>query len=355
MNNNGNTTFTGPLAAYTPFGITGVSTPMLAPFFADVDTRNSNSGVVQYGQSVIDGYNVFGVNWIDVGYYNRSTNKLNGFQLIITDRADTGAGNFDFTFNYDTIKWETGSASGGINGFGGSSASAGWINGTGMAYQFPGSQVSRTLIDGGSNALVSNSLNSNVAGCAVLPSLFLAPVVTVGTQRRRAAGGASAHAPLRAHPDPARHHQRGEGGIDDDEQPPRCVDVEQAAEPVADEGALVGRLPGAGAQGHFERGERADHAQPALHDDDGDGHEVQQAKAAVAHPAPAERAASQDEQQAGDDEQHEGDVQQQHGIGGESIWKGQNGRHRRAIRETMRHGTARRRACMTIPYPRISG
>ena len=164
VNNNGNTTFTGPLAAYTPFGITGVSTPMLAPFFADVDTRHHQSGVVQYGQSAIDGYNVFGVNWIDVGFYNRSTNKLNSFQLIITDRTDTGAGNFDFTFNYDTIKWETGSASGGSNGFGGYSASAGWTNGTGMAYQFPGSQVSRTLIDGGSNALVSNSLNSNVAG-----------------------------------------------------------------------------------------------------------------------------------------------------------------------------------------------
>ncbi|MGQ5489957.1 hypothetical protein ACUH78_14015 [Thauera sp. ZXT1-4] len=31
VNNNGNTTFTGPLGTYTPFGITGVSTPMLAP------------------------------------------------------------------------------------------------------------------------------------------------------------------------------------------------------------------------------------------------------------------------------------------------------------------------------------
>ena len=28
VNNNGNTTFTGPLSTYTPFGITGVSTPI---------------------------------------------------------------------------------------------------------------------------------------------------------------------------------------------------------------------------------------------------------------------------------------------------------------------------------------
>ena len=51
VNNNGNTTFTGPLSTYTPFGITGVSTPMLAPFFADVDTRADASWQVTYGAS----------------------------------------------------------------------------------------------------------------------------------------------------------------------------------------------------------------------------------------------------------------------------------------------------------------
>ncbi len=68
VNNNGNITFTAPLSTFTPFGITGGSLPMLAPFFADVDTRSGNT--VHYGTSTLGGHNVFGVNWIGVGYLN---------------------------------------------------------------------------------------------------------------------------------------------------------------------------------------------------------------------------------------------------------------------------------------------
>src|SRR5262245_49645796 len=39
VNNNGNITFDMPLSTYTPFGIVGTFTPIIAPFFADVDTR----------------------------------------------------------------------------------------------------------------------------------------------------------------------------------------------------------------------------------------------------------------------------------------------------------------------------
>lgn len=162
VNNNGNVTFDGPLGTYTPFGITGVSTPMLAPFFADVDTRTGN--VVTYGTGTISGKNVFGVNWIDVGYYSQNTDKLNSFQLIIVDRSDIGAGDFDFEFNIDKVQWETGDASGGSGGLGGTSASAGWTNGGGTFYQFPGSLVNGALLDGGTNALIASSLNSSTPG-----------------------------------------------------------------------------------------------------------------------------------------------------------------------------------------------
>lgn len=164
VNNNGNATFSGPLSTFTPSGITGVSTPMLAPFFADVDTRGAGSGLVQYGQDTIGGRNVFGINWINVGYYNSHTDKLNSFQLIITDRSDIAAGDFDFEFNYDNIDWETGDASGGSGGFGGVSAAAGWTNGAGAFFQFPGSLVNGALLDGGPNALISDSLNSQIDG-----------------------------------------------------------------------------------------------------------------------------------------------------------------------------------------------
>ena len=162
VNNNGNVTFTQPLGTYTPFGITGGTLAMLAPFFADVDTRAGD--VVTYGANTLGGKNVFGVNWIDVGYYSTHTDKLNSFQLIITDRSDISAGDFDFQFNYDEILWETGDASSGSGGMGGQSASAGWTNGAGDYYAFVGSLVNGALIDGGPNALTAGSLNSNVLG-----------------------------------------------------------------------------------------------------------------------------------------------------------------------------------------------
>lgn len=165
VNNNGNVTFDGALGTYTPFNLLTTATPMLAPFFADVDTRGAGSSLVQYGQDTLDGRNVFGVNWIDVGYFSAQSDKLNSFQLIIHDRSDIGVGDFDFEFNYDRIVWETGSASGGSGGFGGSSARAGWSNGVSNSYEIAGSAVNGALLD--SNAatgLIHNSLNSPVEG-----------------------------------------------------------------------------------------------------------------------------------------------------------------------------------------------
>lgn len=165
VNNNGNVTFTGPLSTFTPFNLLSTSMPIIAPFFADVDTRNTASGVVQYGQDTIGGRNVFGVNSIGVGYYNQRADKLNSFQLIMTDRSDIGAGDFDFEFNYDRIQWETGGASGGSGGLGGNSARAGWSNGVSAAYEIAGSAVNGAFLDSNlTTGLIYNSLNSNTAG-----------------------------------------------------------------------------------------------------------------------------------------------------------------------------------------------
>lgn len=166
VNNNGNVTFNSPLSTYTPFNLVTTNVPMLAPFFADVDTRNASSGVTQYGQAVLDGHQTFGVNWLNVGYYNSQADKTNSFQLIVTDRSDTGAGNFDFQFNYDNVSWETGSAtsSAGVNGFGGNSARAGWSNGTNASFELAGSAVNGALLNSGGNALVTHSLNSTIDG-----------------------------------------------------------------------------------------------------------------------------------------------------------------------------------------------
>ena len=170
VNNNGNVTFTGPLNTFTPFNLITNGTPMIAPFFADVDTSNLVSDVVRYGQSTIGGRAVFGVNWINVGYFQNHADLLNSFQLIMTDRSDTGAGNFDFEFNYDTITWETGDAlsSGGTDGLGGNSARAGWSNGLTDSFELAGSAINGALLDsncpGGNTGLICNSRNSDVLG-----------------------------------------------------------------------------------------------------------------------------------------------------------------------------------------------
>lgn len=164
VNNNGNITFNAPLGTFTPFSLLATAVPIIAPFFADVDTRNLTSQEVQYGQDVIGGHNVFGVNWINVGYFASHADKLNSFQLILTERADIGAGAFDFEFNYDRILWETGDASNGSGGLGGSSARAGYSNGSSTAFELPGAAINGAYLDGGPNALIAGSLNSNVAG-----------------------------------------------------------------------------------------------------------------------------------------------------------------------------------------------
>lgn len=167
VNNNGNITFDAPLGTYTPFGLTaGGVPPIIAPFFADVDTRTGP--VVTYGTDVVDGHSAFGVNWPGVDYFQYHSDKTNVFQLVLIDRSDTGAGNFDFEFNNNQIQWETGDASGGHGGLGGNCAAAGYSNGQSGAAnnsaELPGSHVCGDFLDGGPNALISHDLNSDQLG-----------------------------------------------------------------------------------------------------------------------------------------------------------------------------------------------
>jgi Nidogen-like len=165
VNNNGNVTFGSPSGAYTPTAITGsTANPIIAPFFADVDTRGAGNTPVTYGSGVVNGRNAFGVNWVNVGYFESRTDKLNSFQLVMIDRSDVGVGDFDIEFNYDRILWETGSASGGTNGFGGSSARVGYSNGAGNFLELPGSGVNGAFLNGGPNQLITQQLNSGVDG-----------------------------------------------------------------------------------------------------------------------------------------------------------------------------------------------
>jgi len=178
VNNNGNVTFDTSSFTFTPFDLNATNHQIIAPFFADVDTRNGSSGIVHYGTDTVDGHPAFGVEWPAVGYYSYGVDKLNTFELALINRADTGnPDNFDIEFNYGQVQWDTGSFSGGSGGLctatTGTSARAGYANGTGLPgthYELAGSAVCSAFLDGGVDALVSNSLNSNVLGRYVFES-----------------------------------------------------------------------------------------------------------------------------------------------------------------------------------------
>jgi hypothetical protein len=173
VNTDGCVTFDAPFTIiFAPFALTTTTgTPIITPFFADVDTRDGGSGVVRYGSGAVDGHTAFGVNWIDVGYFFKHDGKLNSFQLVLIDRSDRYPGDADLEFNYDTILWESGDWSGGVLGLGGLSARAGYSNGTGdpgTYYELPGSGVPGSFLDGSSTGLIHGSLNSLVPGRYVL-------------------------------------------------------------------------------------------------------------------------------------------------------------------------------------------
>ncbi len=132
VNNNGTLTFNDASGKFTAFEIDESIAPMIAPFFADVDTRPYESGRVYYGsQDSPTGPAVFCAQWDGVGYHDEHTDLLNRFQVLLFDRSDIAPGDFDIVFNYAETGWETGDLSGGSGGFGGTPAGVGYSAGDG--------------------------------------------------------------------------------------------------------------------------------------------------------------------------------------------------------------------------------
>jgi hypothetical protein len=143
------------------FPLNSVNVPMFMPFWADAD-NTLGTGNIFFGVDTLFGHQAFAATWINVpAFFQGST--PNSFQVILVDRSDTGAGNFDIEFNYNQITWDTGDASS-------VSATVGYSNGTNTAGTFfalPGSgdvAHSGNFIDGGPDALISHSLLSNTLG-----------------------------------------------------------------------------------------------------------------------------------------------------------------------------------------------
>ncbi|HUH80886.1 MAG TPA: nidogen-like domain-containing protein [Solirubrobacteraceae bacterium] len=170
VNNNGNVTFEEPLSDYTPEGLSTFGSPIIAPYWADVDTQVAGSALVTYGDGTVDGHPAFGVNWPGVDCFVTTEGGLNYFQMLIVDRSDIAPGDFDIEYNYGEINWDSGQASGGDgNCREGVSAAVGYTNGSSDALELAGSFEDGAFIDGGPHALDSGSQNSPVPGRYIFP------------------------------------------------------------------------------------------------------------------------------------------------------------------------------------------
>ncbi|WP_171025491.1 nidogen-like domain-containing protein [Hymenobacter jeollabukensis] len=129
INTNGNITFDSPLSTFNAAGFP-IATPMVAAFWADVDTRNPASGSVWY--KVFPDRLV--VVWNKVGYFNSQADKKNTFQLVIKANTAPGFTGNDVLISYDDMQWTTGSASQGSFGFGGIPATVGANRGNNVDY-----------------------------------------------------------------------------------------------------------------------------------------------------------------------------------------------------------------------------
>lgn len=139
INNNGSVSFGSGISAYVPTGVTGVSAPIISLFFGDVDTRNSNSGVVHYNLQ----QDQLVVTWDQVGYYDTNALPTNSFQLVLRgDDYVPVAGEGLIGFFYQTMGWEATDTS--------QTAAVGFGNGSGDGQTIEGSLTS------GINDIVEN-------------------------------------------------------------------------------------------------------------------------------------------------------------------------------------------------------
>lgn len=131
LNNNGNVSIDGPYSTFTALSFPDPTYIMIAPFWGDVDTRGAASGLVYYQLTATH----LIVQWENVGYFGTHDDKLNTFQLIMTDGTDPllSPGS-NVSFCYKDMQWTTGDASGGSGGFGGTPATVGVNRGDGIDY-----------------------------------------------------------------------------------------------------------------------------------------------------------------------------------------------------------------------------
>lgn len=127
VSTNGIVSFVNPVTTFSASGFPQ-GEPILAPFWADADTRAAGQIRLQRSTSA-RGNPVVQVDWINVGYFNQHNDKKNTFSLYIEDDP----GGDIVVFHYYNMEWTTGDVQG-VNGFGGPGAVIGYDAGDGIHY-----------------------------------------------------------------------------------------------------------------------------------------------------------------------------------------------------------------------------
>lgn len=178
-------------AEYVPVKMDAVSFPIIAACWADIQNVDTNYVICKYGTSTLGGRPLWGAEW-NGGTYSIATiggggvkfeavlpepdpegpppvlRNTNKFQLLIIDRSDIASGDFDLEFNYDQVLWDCANTQGGTSGLNGSSpATCGVSKGTSLINEYVellGSGTANALINGGAQALITNSLGTSNSG-----------------------------------------------------------------------------------------------------------------------------------------------------------------------------------------------
>ena len=128
MNNNGNISFTGGISSYSSNAFPSAGNVMIAPFWADFDF----GGIGTMHATITPTAAIF--NWVGAGYFSSQVDKINTCQVVITDGTDPLVLSGNAAIHYADMQWTTGSASSGVNGFGGIPATAGANRGNNIDY-----------------------------------------------------------------------------------------------------------------------------------------------------------------------------------------------------------------------------
>ena len=164
INNNGNVTFDGPFDVYTPAEFPVDGPVMVAPFWADIDTRSTSSPDAGVWHKLLDSdddgsLDTLVVTWNDVGYFLQHGELLSSFQVAISNGTNPLMGTGQTVcFTYDSMCFACGDVSG-VGGFGGAAATVGLNGGDGVEFDL----VGRFDQTGGATPDPTSSLSGGVA------------------------------------------------------------------------------------------------------------------------------------------------------------------------------------------------